>query len=311
MERTISHLLNLIVASLMMGLSPFVLAQTAPSAPPKLTEAPWNGKIYDTHNKTLISREQLTERLRRSQVVVLGEKHYSEPTQLAEGELIRLAMQAPTQTERRLTTAWEFLNHSNQNTIATLFAHYRQDQISVEEFLQQVHGAKNSALYAPIMVATKQFQGDILAVNLSREAKAPVVEKGLKGLPPEMIPPGFAMGSEAYFKRFELAMAGHGTPEKVRNYYEAQCLTDDVIAFNIANHNQADITFLVVGSFHMEYGDGVVARLKDRLAGTEVVNIRILDTNDYVESELYEVVHDPNYGDMADYIYFVNEPFVP
>jgi uncharacterized iron-regulated protein len=250
-------------------------------------------------------------RLQKSKIIVLGEKHYSEPIQKAEGLLIDLVMSANKGKSKTLTTAWEFYIHAYQDVTNYFYNLYMQEKISVETFMEKSHGSAQAKLYAPMAVATKKHRGHLLGVNLSADEKAPLLEKGLTGMPPELIPPGFAMGSPHYFKRFELAMAGHGTPEKLKNYYEAQCLADDTMAYNIQRDALSDYVFLITGSFHMEYNDGVVARLKARLPEIPMSSVRVFNTNDYVESELAEVIHDPTYGDLSDYIYFVGEPFNP
>jgi hypothetical protein len=158
---------------------------------------------------------------------------------------------------------------------------------------------------------TRAHGGRFLGVNLSREEKAPAVEKGLSGMDPALVPPGFALGGADYFKRFHEAMAAHApTPEKLQNYYVAQCLTDDAMAYHIAEHTGTERNFLITGSFHMEYNDGVVTRLKARLPGKQVVTVRILDTSDYIEEELDGLIKDKSYGPTADYLMFVEEPFV-
>lgn len=259
----------------------------------------------------MITQEELIAQLQNSSIIVLGEKHYSESIQNAEGILIDLVMNASRNIgkTKTLTTAWEFYIHANQSVINYFYNFFLQDKISVETFMEKSHGSIQAKLYAPMALATKKYHGKLLGVNLSSEEKIPILENGLSNLPPDMIPPNFALGSANYYKRFELAMAGHGSPEKLKNYYETQCFVDDMMAYHIEQEAKSDYVFLITGSFHMEYGDGVLARLKARFPQKQVTSVRIFNTNDYVESELAEVIHDPTYGDLSDFIFFVGEPF--
>lgn len=299
------NLRQLIFGCLLLSLNPWLRAANQP-----ITQSPWHGKIYDVKLRRLIDKQDFIGKLASHRIVVLGEKHYSEHTQNVEGDIIRELGQITQPSPHPLTTAWEFLVYANQIKIENLFDQYRQKELSTEKFLELIHSNEKSFLYAPLVTATEGAHGRLLAVNLSREDKAPIVEKGLSGIDPQLIPPDFAMGGSSYFKRFELALAGHGTPEKLKNYFEAQCLTDDVMAYHLVSHDESDRKVLVTGSFHSDFNDGVVARLKARAGASEVVSVRLLDLDDYVEEELNDYIHDPEYGDIADFIYFIREPFV-
>lgn len=279
--------------------------------PPLITEGPWNGKIYDTKTRQIIALEQLAERFKESDIIVLGEKHYSSPTQNAEGLLIELGVKSHSSKELSFSTAWEFLNHSKQAEIDQHYGHYLNREINTEMLLAKIHGGKYANLYGPLFEVTREYRGHILGVNLSREEKAPIIEKGLEGIDPALVPPGFELGGDSYFLRFQRLMEGHGTPDKIKNYFIAQCLTDDVMASTMANNTTASLQFLVTGAFHMEYNDGMISRLRVRMPDSRLTTVRILDVNDYLESELQDLIHDPEFGALADFIYFVREPYNP
>ena len=105
---------------------------------------------------------------------------------------------------------------------------------------------------------------------------------------------------------------GHANPDQIDRYFEAQCLTDDRMAFEVAevSKTQGPVVFgvLVAGSFHTDFGDGVVARLQWRAPDLRLGTVRIIDASDYTADELSAVGIDPQYGELADWIAYVREP---
>ncbi len=103
-------------------------------------------------------------------------------------------------------------------------------------------------------------------------------------------------------------MKDHATPKQIINYFAAQSLVDDVSAFHLFADSTFDLKFLIIGSFHSMYNDGVVARIKSRNADSLVTNIEVIDSSDYNEQEIGEILKDPKYGNRSDYVLFVKEP---
>ncbi|MEY4616915.1 MAG: hypothetical protein RJB66_1875 [Pseudomonadota bacterium] len=274
-------------------------------------EGPWNGKVYNTKTRQLISMQALTEQLKKSDVVVIGEKHYSETTQKAEALLIEMGAGPLDEQTPSFSTAWEFLNYDQQLLIDQAYDQYLKREIDTDLFMNKIHGGKYSSMYGPLFESTRNLQGQVLAVNLSREAKAPILEKGLEGIEASLIPPDFAVGSLNYHQRFKEIMAGHGDAAKIEKYYLAQCLTDDVMAYQIEKNQKTKKHFLITGSFHMEFNDGVVERLRTRMKSATLTSIRIVDVNDFLVEEIDDLIHDPRFGDIADIVYFVREPYNP
>ena len=120
------------------------------------------------------------------------------------------------------------------------------------------------------------------------------------------------MGSAGYHQRFINAMSDHAPAEIIENYYAAQCLTDDIMAYTLQKYRNTPLVFLVTGSFHADYDDGVANRLNIRLPDKSVAIVRFIDASDYDAKELEEtfpqILYDKTYGNVADYVYVVNEP---
>ncbi len=252
--------------------------------------------VYDSSGKE-IPWEQMTADLERSDIIALGEEHYTPSIQAAQAQAIRDAsLDRPIQG---LTVGWEFLNSSEQKNVQDLFAQFTEGKITGQDFLKQTQKTDSDS-YLPILEATRDLKGTLWATNLSRAEKAPVTKGGIEAADPTLLPPNFEMGSEAYRERFAEAMgSGHIPPEKLANYFAAQCLTDDVMAYQLLGSPTGDRRFLVVGAFHTDYRQGVVARLKKRAPDLRVTTVRFMELQ--AKDELPELT-DERYGPLADFV---------
>lgn len=258
-------------------------------------------------SKNVLSRDQFISEISIADIIVIGEKHYTQKIQDQEGMIIKDVLEFRNRfTETNFTLGWEFLNNSDNFKIQSLISDLKNNLITTEDFLLSTQNNKDAHVYAPIINETLRFDGQIIGVNLSRLEKAPVVKNGIGALDPKLLPPNFKEGGSAYFDRFYEVMKSHATDEQIKNYFTAQSLVDDVSAFSLLK-NQADLKFLVIGAFHSMYNDGVVARLKARAGHAKVINIEVIDEADYPENEtdLDLLLNDPKYGYRADYIIFL------
>lgn len=271
------------------------------------TLADWNHKIFFVQDQREMSKQDLIQELSKSNIIVIGEKHYTQEIQLTEAQIIKDVVEY-SQTQNQFTLNWEFLNASSQAQTETLFQQIKNEELTIEEFLKITQGTTKAGVYAPLIQITAHLGGKLFGGNLSREEKAPVTQRGLGALDPRHLPPQFQLGGENYFERFAEVMSGHATPEQIKNYFAAQSLVDDVIAYHLNQDTTDQLKFLVIGAFHSQYNDGVISRLKARNPFTKIVNIEIIDAKDYSEKELIDIFKHEKYGARADYIYFLNEP---
>lgn len=264
----------------------------------------WNGKIVDTFSKEEVSVAALQEAMTHAKIVVVGEKHYTESVQNVEGELLRLFSSA--KQGQKLAFGWEFLAHTEESKNQPLWQEVVAGKTSIEDYLIKTQG-KMGPMYTPVLQAALDYGHALYGLNLTRAEKAPVVKSGLSALDPTLLPAGYQRLGDHYFERFEAIMGGHVKPEQLDHYFEAQCLTDDVMADQTLKRLQ-DGVFVIAGSFHVDYFDGMVSRLMLRDSTQRLLTIRILDLSDYNHSEINDLVWHPNYGPIADYVWYVNEP---
>jgi len=266
--------------------------------------AEWDQRIVEVRSGQTLSFEELSRRLRSVDRVVIGEKHNTPAVQQAEARLVEaLGAGEPW------TLAWEFLDFSSQARSDEAYQGFALGRIDALEFLRQTQGDIRNATYVSVLDSLKAVGGSLLGVNLSRQEKAPIVRGGLSAADPRLIPSGFEMGGAAYRERFEAAMSGgHATPEQIENYFAAQCVTDDVMAFHLAGSVAHQRAALIAGSFHTDFFDGVVQRLLVRMPQARLSLVKVVDASDYAAVELPALGRDPRYGDIADFLFFVNEP---
>lgn len=261
--------------------------------------------IINVSQKKELTRSELIKELASANVIVIGEKHYTEKIQIEEGRLIKDVVEYKNQfSKTSFSLGWEFLNASENTNIQKLVTDLRDGLITTDEFLFTTQKNQEAYVYGPMINETIKLNGQIIGVNLSRLEKAPVVKSGIGALDPKLLPPDFKEGGEYYFERFYDVMKTHASDDQIKNYFSAQSLVDDVSAYTVTQNN-SDLIFLVIGAFHSMYNDGVVARLKDRAPLSKVLNIELIDVDDYTEDELKNLAVDPKYGARADYLILV------
>jgi uncharacterized iron-regulated protein len=270
-------------------------------------------KVYDLKSQKFLPQSEWLEALPETGQIVLGEYHYNGEIQQAQGRIIDLVVQSKKK-EGRFSVAWEFLNYPDQEKIQESFLSFSQNEISGKDFIHQFfkpgpdEEESSSVVYLPFIEATKRHGGQFVGVNAPRSWKSVITKTGLSSLDPSLVPPIMELGSRFYFERFEEAMGGHVSSEKLFRYYEAQCYTDSVMAWAMDEYMLHDLRFLVVGAFHSDYLDGVSLQLAKH-SSLSTTTIKIVDATELSANELLELLQaHAQYGDIADYLYIVQGP---
>jgi uncharacterized iron-regulated protein len=258
-------------------------------------------QIFDTKTNSAISSKDFLSKTQNAGFVVLGEFHNTPSIQEAEAQIIT---DVSNSRSNKTSTAvmWEFLNYTDQTQTSTEFEKFNQGLITSQEFLTNTAGKQNLE-YAPVIEATKKTKATLIGLNLPRDLKQKVIAGGIGAIDPSYIPASHYVGGDQYLERFKVAMGEHIPSSKLPNYFLAQCLTDSVMA-NEAFKNEKDLNFIVAGSFHTEYFDATVARLK-KLTNLSAVTVKIIDTKTATADEIKDYTSgDKTYGTYADFIIF-------
>lgn len=261
-------------------------------------------QVYDVNNKTFLSLENFYSLLSEKQYVVMGEFHNDPIIQSAEGEIIEKVAQEK-KVPGTFSLMWEFLDFTEQKSIALNFEAFKNDSLSAEDLISNTAG-KNNLDYVFMMEAIKKVNGDLIALNLPRSLKQEVIKNGLSAIDQNLVPKSHYLGGANYYSRFSEAMGGHLPSSKLDAYFLAQSLTDSVMA-NYVIEESRDLNFIVAGSFHTDFFDGTVEKMK-KLGARDVALLKLVNEKNITPEErsLY-ILGDSIYGNFSDYVIFCGE----
>lgn len=226
--------------------------------------------------------------------IVLGEQHYSPAIQKAQAKLISKVVKAK-EAQGEFTVGWEFLNYPNQNQICSAMGEWSQGQTNETALLLALFGneaaAKRHQSYLPILRVVRDYDGELRGVNAPREWKRIITSQGIEKLTEEQRPYHCPSPSKNYFERFQKSMQTHPLDHPVERYFAAQYYTDCIMAQSL-NSAAYHLRFLITGSFHADYNDGVVPLLE------KAVHIRFLSAE---QASLQKENDTP----IADYLYII------
>lgn len=246
--------------------------------------------------------------LDRVDQVVMGEQHDSAKVQEIEAFVIHALKKINGQNGSNLV-AWEFLNWSERERTLPAHREWCGSKLSDQDFLNVLFpGAASSnepygKTYLPMLLAACSAKTRLMATNLTRAEKAPAVQGGLSAMNPELVPVGFEMGGENYWQRFFETMRDHAPEAKIKNYFVAQSLVDDVMASKISEATE-EKQFVIVGHFHTDYFDGLFARLKKRQPQKTRVLITIVDSSQVAKEDLPGFIRSEKYGPISDFVFW-------
>lgn len=264
-------------------------------------------RIIDVKNDREVLVDQLGAFIPDQNVnILLAEHHYTSEVHKAQAKIIE-AIVTQKNLAGNFSVGWEFLHYIDQEKIAKNFQAYRANEITQRRFLLNIMGPANieeNLLYVPIFESLARYEGDLIGLNETRKIKGKILAEGLNSLDPSLVPPDFQMGGNLYFERFKAAAGNHREDEKksetedelnLRRYFEAQCFTDSVMAYQFSKLDQQQMRFTIVGHFHTDYNDGLVAQIR-RYSRFETVTFRFV-----LKTEEYQLNHE-KYGALADYV---------
>ena len=267
--------------------------------------------IWDTRLHKGYTVDEFVSERQGGEILVFGERHATKDNR-GEREIIEhhtnqvrlLERLTAIKRETRIQTGMEFLTYDKQDAVDQFLA----DALPEEQFLKIVDwGATPFELYRQQILIPRQSGGRTLALNIPRALATHVAKKGPESLSAEerqSLPPIWERGRGDYFERFREAMAEHATPAQIENFFWAQSLWDDTMAWNaLRNTDNKALTVILVGEFHVEYGQGLPDRLR-RHGATKVTTLLQLETESVETEELERLTApDSRYGERADYIW--------
>ncbi len=293
---------------IILGLAVSLSGQFAFASPPE----PKQEMIYDTRNQMWLNPDELAMTFQMGDTVILGEQHATDGNKDQDGVKIHHGNQVlliDFMRQRALPTSvgMEFFEYTKQATVDQ----YLNGKLGESDFLTAVGWSSGDAydLYREQVLAPLKNHGTTVALNIPRSISAKVGVEGPDALSMDeraMLPPIWERGSAPYFERFSQAMNGHVAPAQIENYFLAQSLWDDTMAWNVSKYRKLeprDVLMIIVGEFHVEFGHGLPARLA-RYGVGDVYTVLQTEVSDWEDETLEAAVApDPKYGPRARFIW--------
>ncbi|MGZ3745264.1 MAG: ChaN family lipoprotein [Pseudobdellovibrionaceae bacterium] len=269
-------------------------------------------EIYDARtlqpkSATKVSMEEMMQKIPKGAIVVLGELHNK--TSMQQGELA--VFNSLRNQGHTVDVGLEFLKFPDQPKVDA----YRSGTLSEADFKTSSWGDADFNFYREQILFPKADRGErTFAINSPKELPLAVKTKGLAQLTKEekaLLPPKFKLGRKSYRERFVEKMKGHVEGKKaMQRYFETQSVWDDTMAWKVCEAKaQSDHTLvLVVGQFHVEYGDSLIHRIRARCGKSQpIVSVyQYLFYNDETP-DVAQFAPSPVYGPLADYLMIVRE----
>ena len=269
-----------------------VLCQVAPMPPAKALASYVPQRVYDTHLKTFADFESMLADIARADVIFVGEQHDDANTHRLE----LAVLEGLTRRRVSLVLGLEMFERDAQPAVDAYFAGSSEEPA----FLA---AARPWPRYATDYRASVEFAREhhipLIASNVPRRIAAEVAKTGLAALESLGADRGLVAAdldcalTGAYYDRFVQAMSDHtgsnATPPpdaaaKSDRYYLAQCVKDETMGESIAaavRPTDRHVTLVHYnGSFHIDFGQGTVAKARRRLPGRRLVIVSILPVED-------------------------------
>lgn len=261
-------------------------------------------RVFNTQTASYMKYDEFIKELPVQGHIVIGEFHNNQDIQDFQAKIIRDKVSLEN-LAAKFAVHWEFLNYTEQKKVDDEFFKLFNGEINELEFITNTAGKQNLS-YAPIAKVVSDLNGEFYGINLPREIKKQVMDNGIGSVDQKYIPSHHYVGGALYKERFTKVMGGHASPDMIKKYFLGQCLTDSVMADQIAKNEHLFLNFTIAGSFHTDFFDGTVVRLKS-LTTEPVTTLKVVSEANSTLSDInYYLSSTAEYGYHSDYIIITN-----
>lgn len=249
-------------------------------------------------------------------IVMIGEIHNSHRHHYNEIKLLEALDSGYPQIYPSISVGLEFFDYTEQHLVDK----YINGELSQSSFLEKVNWTGTPfELYQKQALFPIDHSGQTLALNAPRELTGKIARYGMEVLIPEeieLLPPNFEIGNTFYRERFLQVFSQHNhggmalSESMIENYFTAQSVWDDTMAWIAVNYiveNPTSVLVIIVGDFHIVYGGGLPARIRNR-GYSNLITISQINTYDLQEEEIQQLINPhPEWGKRADFIMITEE----
>lgn len=251
---------------------------------------------------TQVGLDQALAQVKAGDVIVLGEQHGTQDQALQQTYII----ESIKKKGLKVSVGMEFFSFTDQ----PLVDQWRVGKISEADFLAKIGWGNGFPFDAYRRQVTSVGAGEfLLALNSPRSLTGKVAKSGLGSLTNEeiaLLPPGLQVGNSKYLKRFKEAIGHVSDPQKIENYFMAQSIWDDTMAWRAGEFIKAhpdQVLVVIVGEFHVQYGGGLPDRMRARRL-PKVLSFSLVNLEGLSETEQEQSVRpSAEYGPRADFVW--------
>lgn len=266
------------------------------------TVSPPPGSILDWSRKEPIASSELTSRIKRADIVLVGEVHPHPGHHGIQQKILGIM----TADSAPLAVGVEWLDHRAQDSCRRLSA----GEITVDEFAERVDWKKKWGyplkLYRPILEQVRRRGLELTALNAPADVVRKVAKTGLESLTSSeraQLAPALDLKNAAYARQLTRQFKIHGIKSSAeqKNFLAAQIARDETMAHHLARAlepwpDSGKKAVVFAGTGHMIYGMGLPPRIKRRLPGAHVLTILPVSAEDAVK--LQDQSPDPAPADL-------------
>lgn len=267
----------------------------------------YDARIVQPENNTVLTPEELAQRLVNTDVVIVGEYHGHHGSHLLQSRL----QKAMYRLRPEQVLSMEQFNLDRQDELNR----YLRGASGETEMIEDTGAWDNyRASYRPLVEFARQLNLPVIAANAPADVvrcvgrKGPEYLGGISETLNQKLPVDPFMDTPAYREKFMAAIgASHQADdtmsERMENTYKAQLLRDNTMAARIlqarADYPGHQVLHLT-GTFHSEDGLGTVALLKQRAPEVSVAVV----SPAFWPPDVTEAPLDKN-RTKGDFIYFI------
>lgn len=258
-------------------------------------------KIYQTATKKVISIDELTKALNKTDAVFFGEEHNDSISHV----LVATILQKLNETHpKQVALSMEMFETDCQNVLNE----YLGGLIREKNFVIDARTWPNYKDYRPLVEYAKENHVPVIAANTPSRYTNMVSRMSLKSLnqldktgksylPP--LPIDTATG--AYLTKFDAIMGAHAMSGM--EIYQAQNLWDATMGWSVASFLKTHLGFTVFhisGGFHSEEKLGAVAQLKKYHPQASIKNIAAYGSENFAQPDWNKL------SKMGDFVIVTN-----
>lgn len=282
-------------------------AMSTNEIPATAPQTQYDALLVQPESGTILTPEDLAQKLAETDVVVVGEYHGHHGSHLLQSRLQAALFRL--RPEQILTMEQFNLDHQAE------LNRYLQGETGETEMIEDAEAWENyRASYRPLVEFARQQNLPVIAANAPADVVRCVGRKGPDYLDRistalrQKLPDAPFMDTPAYREKFMAAIgASHQADdtmsERMENTYKAQLLRDNTMATRIlearAEHPNHQVLH-VTGTFHSEESLGTVALLKQRAPEVSVAVVSPV----FWPSDISEAPLEQNSA-KGDFIYFI------